>query len=123
MNEIEYIRAYQNSWQHLEDELAMLDLLLQLRVLDLRQPQADELQDTFKGLYLSDQEIDDLRFCIMAVDESDCLVLVDYTDDGTSATLWAASVAGTEMTATEAQAWGATVASGFDINDYKIIRI
>ena len=71
----------------------------------------------------SDQEIDDLRFCIMAVDESDCLVLVDYTDDGTSATLWAASVAGTEMTAAEAQAWGATVVSGFDINDYKIIRI
>ena len=58
MNDIGSENTYQNNWQHLEGELAMLDLLLQLRVLDLRKSQADESHDAFKGLYLSDQEID-----------------------------------------------------------------
>ena len=51
---------YQNNWEHLTDELAKLDLLLQLKVLKLSNAQPVEPQNAFKGIFLSHQEIDDI---------------------------------------------------------------
>ena len=51
---------YQNNWQHLTDELTKLDLLLQMAVLKFRESLSEKSQDTFKGFFLSDQEIDNI---------------------------------------------------------------
>ncbi|MFX0194753.1 MAG: AAA family ATPase [Candidatus Hodarchaeota archaeon] len=53
---------YKNNWQYLTDELARFDLLLQLEVVNLRKSFPEKQQDTFKGLFLSDKEIDDILF-------------------------------------------------------------
>ena len=70
-----------------------------------------------------DQETDDLRFQICAFSGSDCLVLVDYTDDGTTAAGWNSRVSGTEKTYNEAQTWGETVVSGFDLDSFDVTRV
>lgn len=72
----------------------------------------------------TDQETDDLRFCICASSGTNCLVLVDYTDDGTTASVWNSRVSGTEKTYAEADAWGAaTVASGWDLDSFSVTRV
>ena len=60
MNQSKHKNIYQNNWQHLTDELARLDLLLQLEVLKSRKSLPEKPQDAFKGVFLSDQEIDDI---------------------------------------------------------------
>lgn len=60
MNDSTDTKIYQNNWQHLTDELSRLDLLLQLEVLKARKSLPEKPQDAFKGVFLSDQEIDDI---------------------------------------------------------------
>jgi SpoVK/Ycf46/Vps4 family AAA+-type ATPase len=60
MNDSTDTKIYQNNWQHLADELSRLDLLLQLEVLKARKSLPEKPQDAFKGVFLSDQEIDDI---------------------------------------------------------------
>ena len=50
---------YENSLEHLLDELARIDLLIRMQVLQLRM--ADPYgADEFRGLYISEEEVDAL---------------------------------------------------------------
>ena len=60
---------YQNNWQHLTDELTKLDLLLQMAVLKFRESLSEKSQDTFKGFFLSDQEIDNILINLQQQDK------------------------------------------------------
>lgn len=60
MNQSKDKNIYQSNWQHLTDELSRLDLLVQLGILNLRKSLSEKPQDAFKGIFLSDQEIDDI---------------------------------------------------------------
>ncbi|MCK4892755.1 MAG: AAA family ATPase, partial [Calditrichia bacterium] len=60
MNQSKHKNIYQSNWQYLTDELSRLDLLLQLEVLKSRKSLPEKPQDAFKGVFLSDQEIDDI---------------------------------------------------------------
>ncbi len=51
---------YPNNLDYLKDELSKLDLIIQLEVLKLRKSLSGESQNEFKGLFLSDREIDDI---------------------------------------------------------------
>ena len=50
---------YENSLEHLLDELARIDLLIRMRVLQLRMADPDA-SDEFRGLYISEEEVDAL---------------------------------------------------------------
>jgi len=60
MNRPAVIDIYPDNWQHLADELSRLDLLLQLGVSRFRGPVSGEPRDAFRGLCISEQEIDDI---------------------------------------------------------------
>jgi SpoVK/Ycf46/Vps4 family AAA+-type ATPase len=51
---------YKNNLEHIKEELSKLDLIIQLGVLNLRKSLSGETQEGFKGLFLSDQEIDSI---------------------------------------------------------------
>src|ERR1044072_6376397 len=52
-------QPYTNSLEHLKDELALLDLLLQREVARSRPPSSKEPQ-LFRGVYISDEEVEHL---------------------------------------------------------------
>jgi len=63
------MNAYQNSWEYLSEELRRLDLLLYIQALQSRKQQQQEYEftaiasaawDEFRGLVLSEEEIDNL---------------------------------------------------------------
>lgn len=60
MNEPKDKSFYQTNWQHLKDEVAKLNLILQLKVLKIKKSLSEKKQNAFKGIFLSDQEIDDI---------------------------------------------------------------
>jgi AAA+ superfamily predicted ATPase len=67
-------RGYQNSWEHLKDELLRLDLLIRLQLLKQRGRRIQSPLDQFKGLILTESEITGLLGideAISAKDESD----------------------------------------------------
>lgn len=51
---------YENSWEHLSAELAHLDLLIHAEVLKWRRAFAKDQQEIFKGIFISEGEIDRL---------------------------------------------------------------
>ncbi len=51
---------YKDNLDYIREELAKLDLIIQLGVVKLRKSLSVEPQDEFKGLFLSDKEIDDI---------------------------------------------------------------
>ena len=51
------IKAYENSWEYLSDELRWLNLLIQRNMLKLNRPPQNKNYDEFMGLFLSDEEI------------------------------------------------------------------
>ena len=51
---------YQNNLEYIKEELSKLDLIIQLGVVNLRKSLSGETQDKFKGLFLSDQEVDNI---------------------------------------------------------------
>lgn len=53
-------KFYANNRDHLQDEMAKIDMLLQLGVMKLRNSLPRESQDTCQGLFFSDREIDDI---------------------------------------------------------------
>jgi SpoVK/Ycf46/Vps4 family AAA+-type ATPase len=50
--------SYKNGREHLDDELLKLDALLQLQMFDRRESPTGSGADMFRGLYISDEEID-----------------------------------------------------------------
>ncbi|HEX8852935.1 MAG TPA: hypothetical protein VF754_05585, partial [Pyrinomonadaceae bacterium] len=59
--------AYQNNLEHLRDELRRLDILLEQAVKDFRARRTDDSLTEFRGLFISDAEVDEL---IAGPDES-----------------------------------------------------
>lgn len=53
-------QAYANGWEHIADELNRLELLIHLRILKLRQSRSDCALEQFKGLVISEEEINGL---------------------------------------------------------------
>ena len=51
---------YKNNLEYLNDELSKLDLIINLGILRLRESLPNETQNEFKGLFLSDKEIDSI---------------------------------------------------------------
>ncbi|HEX8353315.1 MAG TPA: hypothetical protein VF611_10465, partial [Pyrinomonadaceae bacterium] len=51
---------YRNSLEHLKDELALLDLLLHREVVRSRPPQARQGAELFRGVFVSDEEVEGL---------------------------------------------------------------
>ncbi len=60
MREKEKSTLYQNNLEYIKEELSKLDLIIQLAVLRLRETFPDKVQDEYKGMFLSDQEIDSI---------------------------------------------------------------
>jgi SpoVK/Ycf46/Vps4 family AAA+-type ATPase len=54
------ITPYENNWEHLSAELGYLDFLIRHEVLRWRQAFARDQQEIFKGVYISEGEIDHL---------------------------------------------------------------
>lgn len=54
------LAAYANNWEHLSDELRYLDLRIHLQVLKQRNRQSSTNSEQFKGLALSEEEINGL---------------------------------------------------------------
>ena len=52
--------AYANNWEHLSDELRYVDLRIHLHVLKQRNKQLSKNSEQFKGLALSEEEINGL---------------------------------------------------------------
>lgn len=52
------MEAYQDSFEHIRDELLRLDLLLQRMLLITRRPELQQGMDEFRGLIISEPEID-----------------------------------------------------------------
>jgi len=76
--------AYATSWEHLEDELRRLDLLIHLQVLKQRSCQPANPLDQFKGLVLSEEEIAELLTDVASPLADETLL---NTDDAESQTL------------------------------------
>jgi SpoVK/Ycf46/Vps4 family AAA+-type ATPase len=53
-------QPYEHAWEHLQDEMRLLDLLTRREVLRFRQSLPKEQADLFKGMFISDGEIDRL---------------------------------------------------------------
>ncbi|HKQ05851.1 MAG TPA: ATP-binding protein [Blastocatellia bacterium] len=54
------VKLFENSWEHLLAELQRLDLLIQREVLKSRQSATKTQEEMFKGMFISDGEIDQL---------------------------------------------------------------
>src|SRR5690348_9472778 len=54
------LSAYRSSSEHLRDELKLLLILIQLRLLDRRHERSASALDQFKGLVITETEIGDL---------------------------------------------------------------
>jgi SpoVK/Ycf46/Vps4 family AAA+-type ATPase len=54
------MKAYQNSWEYISDELMRLNLLIRRNLSQLDKPHHDGNYDEFMGLFLSDEEINGL---------------------------------------------------------------
>jgi SpoVK/Ycf46/Vps4 family AAA+-type ATPase len=52
------IKPYEDTWEHLQDEMRLLDLLMRREVLRFRRPAPNDQADLFKGMFISDAEID-----------------------------------------------------------------
>src|SRR4051794_13935979 len=52
--------AFANNWEYLEAELAYLDLLIKAEVTRFRDFTTENRPDLFRGIYISDAEIDSL---------------------------------------------------------------
>ncbi len=69
--------SYVNSWEHLADELRLLDLRINLRMARRRRVQGQKALDTLKGLVISDEEIDGLLNAESDPFSTDPLVISD----------------------------------------------
>ena len=51
---------YENSLQHLQDELKRIDLLITWQILRLREERHDSTSEEYRGLFISEEEIDNI---------------------------------------------------------------
>ena len=56
----EFLRPFANNREYLSTELAWLDMLIHREVLRWRETLPDKFHHELKGIYISDQEIDNL---------------------------------------------------------------
>jgi len=72
--------AYSAGWEYLFDELKRLDMVINLQVVKQRHRQQDNVLDQFRGLVVTEEEIDDLLGEQVHIEEPDAVVVQTLTE-------------------------------------------